>query len=145
MKKILHPSLTLGARRPFLKKTEGNLARIDMILHTNIGDLPWNPEFGCDLTSLVGEAATPERIDHTESEVRRSIATYLPDVNIKECIVQLHSSGVSSIHHREALIPVAESALVSMGTEARLELKLDLELDDEVLEIGTEIGFDDEE
>ena len=71
MKKILHPSLTLGARRPFLRKTEGNLARIDMILHTNIGDLPWNPEFGCDLTSLVGEAATPEKIDHTESEVRR--------------------------------------------------------------------------
>ena len=64
MKKILHPSLTLGARRPFLRKTEGNLARIDMILHTNIGDLPRNPDFGCDLTSLVGEAAS--KFDHLE-------------------------------------------------------------------------------
>ncbi len=144
MRKILHPSLTLGSRRPFLNKTQGNLARIDMILQTNIGDLPWNPEFGCDLTSLVGEAATPERIDHTESEVRRSIATYLPEVDINDCSVQLQSEGFSSSTHREALIPVAESALVSMGTEARLELKLDLQIDDEDLEIGTEIIFDEE-
>ena len=44
----------------------------------------------------------------------------------------------------EALIPVVESALVSMGTEARLELKLDLGIDDEELEVGTEIGLEEE-
>jgi hypothetical protein len=45
------------------------------------------------------------------------------------------------ITHREANIPTAESALVSSGTDARLELKLDIEVEDELLELGSEIDL----
>ena len=57
-------------------------------------------------------------------------------------IVQLacHSGGVANTH-REAGIPVAESALVAMGTESNLELKIDLEVENEVLEIGTDFDI----
>ena len=59
MKRILHPSLTLGARQPMLSKRESTLARLDMVLHSRVGDIPWRPEFGCDVTGLIGEPATP--------------------------------------------------------------------------------------
>ena len=52
----------------------------------------------------------------------------MPDVTVNDCSVQLvHSGGVANTH-REAG-PVAESALVAMGTESNLELKIDLEVE----------------
>lgn len=138
MKRILHPSLTLGARKPFLSQRESILARLDMVLHSRVGDIPWRPEFGCDVTSLIGEPATPSRIQETRALVESTIYEWLPDVTVNGCDVQLvHAGGVANTH-REAGIPVAESALVAMGTESNLELKLDLEVENEVLEIGTD-------
>ncbi len=144
MKRILHPSLTLGARKPFLSNRDSILARLDMVLHSRVGDIPWRPEFGCDVTGLVGEPATPARIQQTRALVERTVQEWLPDVTVNDCAVQLvHSGGVANTH-REVGIPVAESALVAMGTESNLELKLDLEVDNEMLEIGTDFDIDSE-
>ena len=142
MKRILHPSLTLGARKPFLSQRDSMLARLDMVLHSRIGDIPWRPEFGCDVTGLVGEPATPTRIQQTRALVERTVQEWLPDVTVNDCAVQLvHAGGVANTH-REAGIPVAEAALVAMGTESNLELKLDIEVEDEVLELGTDFNID---
>ena len=141
MRKSLHPSLTLGARKPYLDTRQSTLSRLDMILHTQEGDIPWRPRFGCDLTSLVGEPATPARISKTRSAVSGAIRRWLPDAIVNECQVNLVANEGRAATHREAGIPVAESALVSMGTEARLELKLDLEIEDQLLEIGTELDM----
>ena len=141
MKRILHPSLTLGARQPMLSKRESTLARLDMVLHSRVGDIPWRPGFGCDVSGLIGEPATPSRIQQTTALVERTIQEWLPDVTVNDCSVQLvHSGGVANTH-REAGIPVAESALVAMGTESSLELKIDLEVENEVLEIGTDFDI----
>ena len=35
--------------------------------------------------------------------------------------------------------PTAESALVALGTDARLELRLDIEVDNDIVELGTEL------
>ena len=141
MKRILHPSLTLGARQPMLSKRESTLARLDMVLHSRAGDIPWRPGFGCDVSGLIGEPATPSRIQQTTALVERTIQEWLPDVTVNDCAVQLvHSGGVANTH-REAGIPVAESALVAMGTESNLELKIDLEVENEVLEIGTDFDI----
>ena len=43
--------------------------------------------------------------------------------------------------YRDVSIPVAESILVAMGTEAGLELKIDLEIEEELLEVGTEFDL----
>lgn len=141
MKRILHPSLTLGARQPMLSQRDSMLARLDMVLHSRVGDIPWRPDFGCDVTGLVGEPATPSRIQQTTALVERTIQEWLPDVTVNDCSVQLvHSGGVANTH-RETGIPVAESALVAMGTESNLELKIDLEVENEVLEIGTDFDI----
>ncbi len=140
MRKSLHPSLTLGARKPYLSNRQTSLSRLSMILHTNVGDIPWRPGFGCDITSLVGEPATPSRIENTRNTVSRAIRRWLPDATVKECEVYLVSIEGNSSTHREVGVPVAESALVAMGTEARLELKLDLEIEDEQIELGTELN-----
>ena len=139
MRKILHPSLTLGARKPYLSKRQATLSRLDMVMHTRAGDLPWRPEFGCDVTGLVGEPATPDRISDTRAAVSTAIQQWLPEVIVNNCDVQLVTTEGSASSHREVGIPVAESALVAMGTEARLELKIDLEVEDELIEIGTEL------
>ena len=138
MKRIMHPSMTLGARKPFLSSRDSILARLDMVLHSRVGDIPWRPSFGCDVTELIGEPATPARVQQTRALVERTIQEWLPDVIVNDCSVQLvHAGGIASTY-REAGIPVAESALVAMGTESNLELKLDLEVENEVLEVGTD-------
>lgn len=141
MKKILHPSLTLGARKPFLSQRESSLARLDMILQTRQGDVPWNPNFGCDVTGLIGEPATRDKINETKAIVQNTIQRWLPDATVNECQVQLVSLGGYANTYRDVTIPVAESALVAMGTEAGLELKIDLEFDEEILEVGTEFDL----
>lgn len=141
MKRILHPSLTLGARQPLLSQRESTLARLDMVLHSRVGDIPWRPEFGCDVTGLIGEPATPSRVQQTRALVEQTIQEWLPDVTVNDCSVQLvHAGGVANTH-REAGIPVAESALVAMGTESNLELKLDIEVENEVMEVGTDFDI----
>jgi phage baseplate assembly protein W len=141
MRKTLHPSLTLGARKPYLSERQTSLSRLGMIMHTKVGDIPWRPEFGCDLTGLVGEPATPSRINETRAAVSGAIRRWLPDVIINECEVHLISSEGTASKYRESGIPIAESALVAMGTEARLELKIDLEIEDQQIELGTELDI----
>ena len=141
MKKILHPSLTLGARKPYMSNRNSTLARLDMVMHTQVGGIPWRPGFGCDLTGLIGQPATPSRINEARSAVSSAINNWLPEAYVNECQIQLVSNEGQSATYRDVSIPVAESALVSMGTEARLELKIDLEIEDELIEIGTELDF----
>ena len=140
-KRILHPSLTLGSRKPYLDKTSETLTRIDIILNTRPGDLPWDEQFGCDLTALVGETATPSKVQATRSEVEKALSKWLPNGKVKDCQVNLVTAQGKVISHHEANIPVAEAALVSHGTDAHLELKLDIEVENEVLELGSEIDI----
>ena len=122
MKKIMHPSMTLGARKPFLNRTEESLTRIDMILKT-----------------LIGESATEERISAAQDEVKTSLRTWLPSASVLSCDVHLVTGEGQVVHYRDSSVPVAESALVALGTDARLELRLDIEVDNEVIELGTEL------
>ena len=139
MKKIMHASLTIGARKPFMTRTEESLTRIDMILKTQAGQMPWKPEFGCDLTDLIGESATEDRIKSTQNEVQRTLRKWLPSANVLSCDVHLITGEGQVVNYRDNSIPVAESALVALGTDARLELRLDIEVENEVLELGSEL------
>lgn len=139
MKKIMHASLTMGSRKPFLHRTEESLTRIDMVLKTRPGQLPWNPEFGCDITDLIGESATEERISATQDEVERSLRAFLPSASVLSCEVHLVTGEGQVVAYRDQSVPTAESALVALGTDARLELRLDIEVDNEIVELGTEL------
>ena len=141
MKKIMHPSLTMGSRKPFLNRTEESLTRIDMVLKTRPGQLPWNPDFGCDLTNLVGESATEERISYTRDQVAFALGEWLPSATVHNCDVHLVTGQGDVVTYRDHTVPVAESALVALGTDARLELKLDIEVENEIIELGSELDL----
>ena len=141
MKKIMHASLTLGARKPYLTRTEESLTRIDMILKSRPGQLPWNPDFGCDLTNLVGESATEERISYTRDQVEFALKEWLPSATVHNCDVHLVTGEGQVVSYRDHTVPVAESALVALGTDARLELKLDIEVENEMIELGSELDL----
>ena len=79
MKRILHPSLTLGARDPFLSQKTAQWRAWIWCCNPESGDIPWRPDFGCDVTGLAGEPATPARVQETRALVERTIQEWLPD------------------------------------------------------------------
>jgi phage baseplate assembly protein W len=127
MKRILHPSLTLGTRKPYMDGPDGLVQRIQIVLETRPGQLPWSQEFGCDLTTFLGEAATPQRVNEARWKLEASMRKWLPGVDMKDCRVNVVTDIGTVSSHRERQIPTAESALVALGTEARLEVELDIE------------------
>lgn len=127
MKKTLHPSLTLGAHRPYMKPDEAVINRIRIVLETRPGRLPWDPEFGCDLGSLLGRPATPARVSEARWRVEGAVRKWLPGMELKDARVNPVTNLGTVSAHRERQIPTAESALVALGTEARLEIELDIE------------------
>ena len=52
---------------------------------------------------------------------------WLPGVDMKDCRVNVVTDIGTVNTHRERQIPTAESALVVLGTQARLEVELDIE------------------
>ena len=139
MKRILHPSLTLGARKPHLSGPEGLVARVQMVLDTRPGQLPWSMEFGCDLTSLVGEPATPQRVNEAKWRIQSALRKWLPGLEVGDPRVNVKTRLGTVSTHRERQIPTAESALVALGTEARLEVELDIETEDGLMAIEASI------
>ena len=121
---MLRPNLTIGAARPWVHGDEELLERVRLVLETRPGQLPWRPEFGCDLESLVGQPATSGRLTEVRWRVERALARWLPDVNVERCVVRAiphDSPGLVA-----ATTPVAESALLGLGTQADLEVSLEL-------------------
>lgn len=135
MKRLLHPSLALGAHHPYTRPEEGLVTRIQIVLETRPGQLPWNPEFGCDLTGLLGKAATPQRVNQARFQVEGAVRRWLPGMDLKDCRVNALTNLGTSGTHRERQIPVAESALVALGTESRLEVELDIETEAGIMSV----------
>ena len=139
MKRILHPSLTLGTRKPYMNGPEGLVERIQIVLDTRPGQLPWAPEFGCDLTLFLGEAATPQRINEARWKLESSMRKWLPGVDVQDIRVNVRTDIGTVAAHRERQIPTAESALVALGTEAKLEVELDIETEAGMMSIEASV------
>jgi len=124
---ILHPALPLGIGDSRLDEDSSSIERIQMVLGTRKGTIPWRPEFGCEIDRLVGEPATQSRIDQARRGVRRAMTEWLPDITVKDCTVQLVQSDGPTGGERYREIPLAESALLSLGTQVSLEVQMDVE------------------
>lgn len=124
---IFDPALTLGERRPFLAGEDALASRIQMVLETRPGDVPWRPQFGCDLSSLVGQPATTQRVNEARWRVEEAVRRWIPEATLVRCDVRVvvFDHGARTRHPRT--VPLAESALLSLGTEAALEVELDVE------------------
>ena len=126
---MLHPALFLGERRPYLSSEEALAARIRMVLETRPGQVPWRPDFGCDLASLVGQPATAQRLNEARWRIEEAIRRWIPDAEVLRCKVGVSSDAVPLGNRRPRGVPVAESALMSLGKQAVLEIELDVKTD----------------
>lgn len=127
MTAIMHPSVPLGTSQAWTDGDAGFAERIRVILETRPGMLPWRPDFGCDLDRLVGQPATPQRINEARWRVEQAIRRWLPEVKLNQCVVSLVRvhEGSGAVRFRD--VPIAEAALLSLGTQAALEIHLDVE------------------
>ena len=125
---MLDPALPLGERQPHLGPEEALAERIRMVLETRPGKLPWRREFGCDLASLVGQPATVQRLNEARWRIEEAMRRWIRDAEIVRCRVKVatdESAGMRSFRS----VPLAESALMSFGGQAVLEVELDVKTD----------------
>ena len=100
--------------------------RLQIVLNTKPGTIPWRPDFGCDLTSLVGQPATQRNLQKARGLVESALRGSLPDVSFDDVKVRLaaHSGRGAELDHPS--IPLAEAALLRLGVQARLEVTLEV-------------------
>lgn len=137
---IFDPSLPLGVRRPFVYGTDALAVRVRLVLDTRPGQIPWRPTFGCDLAGLVGYPATAQLIDAARSRISRALSIWLPDVEVVRVDVRAVSAegGVGS-RVTDRNVPVAESALMTLGVQAVLEADIELRGPDGYVSVTTTV------
>ena len=126
---MLHPALFLGERRPYLSAEEALATRIRMVLETRPGKVPWQADFGCDLASLVGKPATAQRLNEARWRIEESIRRWVPEAEVLRCHVRISTDATPMGRRRPREVPLAESALMSLGKQAVLEVELDVKTD----------------
>lgn len=114
-------------------------ARLAMVLETLPGTLPWRPTYGLSLDELQGEALTIPRLAAARWRVERAIGEAFPEGRLRRCDLRVVREGMEERLDRS--IPAAERALVALGTTARLEIDVVVELPDgEVLRARASMG-----
>ncbi len=117
------PALPLGSAPDLLVSGGDALAfRVEQLLSTRPGDIPWMPEFGLDLRALVGEGATGVTLDLARSRITQAITRWLPEVTVQTCDVSVQPRETPGFH------PVGpiERSLVPLGGQATLVVNLSL-------------------
>ncbi len=102
--------------------------RVRLVLETRPGDLPWRPDFGCDLGGLVGQPATAARLQDLRWRVEAALRRWIPDARVQVCRVRLLRDEPQG--SAEA-ISQAESALLRLGPQCAVELELQLQVESE--------------
>ena len=125
MNPLLDPAVPLG---PAAASRRDDVAtRVRMVLGTRPGQLPWRPDFGCDLDRFVGQPLTKSRLEDMAEVVREAVARHMPEVEVVECAVRVETRwGAPSDAERRA-VPIGEAALVRFGVQAALQIELQLE------------------
>lgn len=98
--------------------------QLQTVLNTRPGHIPWLPDFGCDLESLAGEPASSSNLDEARDRVQHAVKTWVPSVEIARCDVRVISRDRTDLKH--PTVPLAESAMLTLGVEASLEVLLEV-------------------
>lgn len=135
MKKRLQNSVPLGALRPYQSKEESLIDRISLVLQTRPGQIPWRPEFGCQLDGMLGAQASGGQVVQARYAVEQALGQFLPDVAVADVRVRAIPIEGSRDRFKLAEIPIAERALVGAGAGAVLQVDVDIETDAGILTI----------
>lgn len=124
---VFRADLPLGERRPYVLAEAALAQRIRSVLETRPGQVPWRPDFGCDLATLVGQPATVQRLNEARWRIEEAVRRWVPEAEVMRCAVRVVTDerGAGDIRYRE--VPIAESALTSLGSQAVLEIQLDVQ------------------
>lgn len=123
--RMLDPAVPLGSLRPEIDGLAALEARLRLVLETRPGRLPWRPDFGCDLEFLIGEPASPQNLARAEFHVQQALARWLPDVTTRRLTVTAQPIAAGPTGSSPTA-PPGEGALVSLGTQAVLVVRLEL-------------------
>ena len=124
-----HPAVPLGGTRAQVDGIEALTTRIRMVLETRPGQVPWRPDFGCDLEALVGKPATPHRLVQAQWKVEESLRRWIPEVDLVHCRVRPIMSENAGALRGSRDLPLGESSLVNFGVQVALEIEVDLQTD----------------
>lgn len=130
MTKILAPALILDDRQPWLTGDNALATRIRMVLETRPGQIPWRPDFGCDLEGLVGYPVTRDLLDYARGRIQTALKDWIRDAEL----VRVEVSAVATEEGRAGsfprMVPTAEAALMAMGVAAMLEVDVEMKSPD---------------
>lgn len=124
--RALHPALLLGHTTQ-ARPLDALAMRVSRILETRPGTLPWEPEFGCDLDDLIGAPATTLRLAEVRWRIQAALARWLPELQVQRCEVRARRTDAQPAPTGGRDVPIAEAALLSLGSQAAVEVDLELE------------------
>lgn len=143
MAHLLPPDARIGAAANRLQRGERTVARVRAIIETRPGTIPWRPDFGLDLSGIVGKALTRKQIEGVRNEVSSALEKWAPDIAVLECDVRAVTDMGASDSTRDRTIPLAEGALVRLGTQASLRVDLSLRTEEGHLNLSALIRGED--
>lgn len=123
---IFDPSVPVGVDRPWLHGDQALATRVRMVLETRPGQVPWRPDFGCDLESLVGESTTGELISKARWRIEAALRQWIPDATVDKVEVAAVPAADQYVGGPNRQVPLAESALLTMGVQASLQVDVEL-------------------
>lgn len=115
------PELGLGLGVRGLAGPDEALAqRIQLVLATRPGDLPWKPEFGTDLAQLVGNPVSGWVSATAQRAVREALGRWVPEAGLQS--VEVHTQLKPTPGFRP--IGPIERALIPAGMQATIVIDL---------------------
>ena len=85
----------------FLRKTKNVRQQVKSnirnLILTSKGERVFQPNFGSNLKSLLFEQITNDSLDSVDTDIRVSLSTWLPYVNVEELIVQQDSANENKV------------------------------------------------
>lgn len=123
---ILRPSARFGVPQPWAEGEQAVIERVRLVLETRPGRLPWRPEFGCNLDDFVGQPATAGRLREIQWRVEAALCRWIPGLRVERCEVRVNPSEPMLGGDASGGAPLAEAVMLSLGSQADLELQLDL-------------------
>ena len=129
-----------GRRRRGLRPADAWVERLQILLSTRPGQLPWRPTFGVDLEWLVGQPLNGVNLSLLEWRVKSAVTEWLPQLTVRELSVNVVSDYQRARNQRDRAVPIAESALLPYGAGGIVEIQLDVVSPEGPLDFGMTLG-----
>lgn len=126
--RTLSRELWLGRKSfSWLSGDQALMQRVELVLSTPLGTLPWRPDFGCGLWDMMGTSATPAQLAQLRWSIETALARWVPEAQVERCDVQLLPDATQVGEQSVLLLrsPI-ESGLLHLGVTANVEIELAL-------------------